>query len=197
VYFGERPTFRRNISPPSSGTKSRPSKNSAELLLPSAGFLLGHLYVQSRIFHLVSHRHFAASHTTDLQLCPSLPRFRQTIKVETKVDDGLNCPKQISSIIEKWKGYKEVCWRGRRNIIIIIGVRLSPLGTAATIGLLYQLRLIHEGDCGAIGGIKIGGGNRSTRRKPDPVPLCSPQIPHNLTRAGTRAAAAGSQRITA
>jgi hypothetical protein len=34
---------------------------------------------------------------------------------------------------------------------------------------------------GEFGGMMIGGGNRSTRRKPTPVPLCSPQIPHDLT----------------
>jgi hypothetical protein len=37
-------------------------------------------------------------------------------------------------------------------------------GTAATAGLLYQPRMIGEGDCGEIGGMKIGRGNRSTRR---------------------------------
>jgi hypothetical protein len=35
---------------------------------------------------------------------------------------------------------------------------------AATSGLLYQPQMIGEGDCGAIGGMKIGRGNRSTRR---------------------------------
>jgi hypothetical protein len=30
---------------------------------------------------------------------------------------------------------------------------------------------------GAIGGIKIGTGNRSTQRKPAPAPLCPPQNP--------------------
>jgi hypothetical protein len=38
---------------------------------------------------------------------------------------------------------------------------------------------------GAIGGIKIGRGNRSTRRKPAPVPLCHHKIPHDQTRART------------
>jgi hypothetical protein len=37
--------------------------------------------------------------------------------------------------------------------------------------------MIDEGDCGAVGGMKIGRGNRSTRRKPAPAPLCPPQIP--------------------
>jgi hypothetical protein len=38
---------------------------------------------------------------------------------------------------------------------------------------------------GAIGGMKFGRGNRSTRRKPTPAPLCPPQIPHDETRART------------
>jgi hypothetical protein len=50
------------------------------------------------------------------------------------------------------------------------------LGTAATTGLP---RMIGDGDCREIGGMKIGRGNRSTRRKPAPAPLCPPQIPHD------------------
>jgi hypothetical protein len=53
------------------------------------------------------------------------------------------------------------------------------------IGLLCQLRVI-----------MIGRGNRSTRRKPAPVPLCPPQIPI-AARTQTRAAAVGSQSLTA
>jgi hypothetical protein len=54
------------------------------------------------------------------------------------------------------------------------------------------------GDCedGEFGGIKIGRGNRSTRRIPAPAPLCPPQIPLDQTRARTLAAAVGSQRLT-
>jgi hypothetical protein len=81
--------------------------------------------------------------------------------------------------------------------IILSGVRLSPLGTAATTGLLYQPQMIDEGDCGTIGGMKIGRGNRSTRRKPAPAPHCPPQIPLDQTWDLTRAAAVGSQRLTA
>jgi hypothetical protein len=33
------------------------------------------------------------------------------------------------------------------------GVRLSPLGTAATTGLLYKPQMIDEGECGAVGGM--------------------------------------------
>jgi hypothetical protein len=62
-------------------------------------------------------------------------------------------------------------------------------------GLLYQPWVF--GDWfGADGGMRIGRGNRSTRRKPAPVPLCPPQIPHDLTWARTRAAPVGSRRLT-
>jgi hypothetical protein len=63
---------------------------------------------------------------------------------------------------------------------------LGPLGKA-------------PGDCDddeEFGGMKIGKGNRSTRRKPAPSPFCPPQIPLDETRARTRAAAVGSQRLT-
>jgi hypothetical protein len=53
--------------------------------------------------------------------------------------------------------------------------RTKSLGTAATSGLLYKPQMIYVDDCGAIGGMKIGRGNRSTRRKPAPAPLCPPQ----------------------
>jgi hypothetical protein len=76
-------------------------------------------------------------------------------------------------------------------------VRLSPLGTAATTCILYQPQVINDGDCVVIGGMKIGRDNRSTRRKPAPASLCPQQIPHDLTRTQTWAAAVGSQRLTA
>jgi hypothetical protein len=68
---------------------------------------------------------------------------------------------------------------------------------SATVGLLYQPRMIDDYDYGAVGGMRIDRGNRSTRRKPAPVPLCPPQIPHDLTWDRTRAAAVRSQRLTA
>jgi hypothetical protein len=63
------------------------------------------------------------------------------------------------------------------------------------LGLLYQPRMIDEHL--AFGGMRIGKENRSTRRKPAPVPHCPPQISHKLTWARTRAPAIGSQRLTA
>jgi hypothetical protein len=71
-------------------------------------------------------------------------------------------------------------------------VRLSPLGTSATIW-----PVVPAADDKSVGGMKIGRGNRSTRRKSVPVPLCLPQIPHDLTWARTLAAAVGSPRLTA
>jgi hypothetical protein len=50
-------------------------------------------------------------------------------------------------------------------------------------------------DDGEIGGM-IDRGNRSTRRKPAPVPRCPPQTPHAAWKR-TRAAAVGSQSLTA
>jgi hypothetical protein len=76
------------------------------------------------------------------------------------------------------------------------GVRLSPPGTAATVWLTIPDP--DDDDEGKkIGGMRIGKGNRSTRRKPALVSLCPPQIPHNLTRSRTRAAVVGSRRLTA
>jgi hypothetical protein len=44
-------------------------------------------------------------------------------------------------------------------------VELSPLGTVTTTDLLYEPKMIDDGDYGATGGMKIGRGNRSTRKK--------------------------------
>jgi hypothetical protein len=74
--------------------------------------------------------------------------------------------------------------------------KLGPLGTAA----IYCPIVLAPGDCEdgeLFGGMKIGRGNRSTRRKPAPAPICPPQIPLDQTRDRNRAAAVGSQRLTA
>jgi hypothetical protein len=51
---------------------------------------------------------------------------------------------------------------------------LGPLGTSATKWLIVPAPSGY--DNGEFGGIKIGSGNRSTRRKPAPAALCPPQI---------------------
>jgi hypothetical protein len=71
---------------------------------------------------------------------------------------------------------------------------LGPLGTAATNRPIVPVP--GDYDDGEIGGMMIGRGNRSIRRKPAPVPLCPPQTPH-ADRKRTRAAGVGSQRIAA
>jgi hypothetical protein len=72
--------------------------------------------------------------------------------------------------------------------------KLGPLGTSATHWPIVPA----PGDCedGEFGGMN-GRENRSTGRKPAPTPLCPPQIPLDQTRDWTRAAAVGSQRLTA
>jgi hypothetical protein len=52
------------------------------------------------------------------------------------------------------------------------GVHLGPLGTIVpTPGDFYDEEIV---------GMMIGRGNRSTRRKPTPVPLYTPYTPHAL-----------------
>jgi hypothetical protein len=63
-------------------------------------------------------------------------------------------------------------------------------------GLLYQPRVMDD-ECGTVGGMRIDRANGSTRWKTAPAPLCPPKIPHDLTWARTRAAAVGSQWLTA
>jgi hypothetical protein len=80
------------------------------------------------------------------------------------------------------------------------GVPFGPLGTAATnrptVPAPGDDDDDDDDDDGEIGGMMIGKGNGSTRRKPTPVPLCPPQTPQ-AARTRTRAAAMGSQRLTA
>jgi hypothetical protein len=73
--------------------------------------------------------------------------------------------------------------------------KLGPLGTSDT--EWHYCTCLGDYDDGEVGGMQIDRGNRSTRRKPAPAPLCPPQIPFDQTRAGTRAAALRSQRLTA
>jgi hypothetical protein len=70
---------------------------------------------------------------------------------------------------------------------------LGPLGTAATNRPIVPAP--GDYDDGEIGEM-IGRGNRSTRRKPAPMPLSPPQTSY-ATQTRTRAAAVGRQRLTA
>jgi hypothetical protein len=73
------------------------------------------------------------------------------------------------------------------------GVQLGPLGTAATNRPIVPAP--GDYDDREIGGM-TGKGNRSTRRKPAPVPLYPPQTPQ-AARMRTRVATVRSQRLTA
>jgi hypothetical protein len=75
------------------------------------------------------------------------------------------------------------------------GVQMGPLGTPATEWPIVPA--LGDYDDGEFGGMKIGRGNRSTRRKPALAPLFPPQIPLDKTRARTRTATVGSQRLNA
>jgi hypothetical protein len=51
------------------------------------------------------------------------------------------------------------------------GVRLSPLGMSATNWPIVLAQYDYDDECGAVGEMRIGKGNRSTWRKPAPVPV--------------------------
>jgi hypothetical protein len=58
--------------------------------------------------------------------------------------------------------------------------------SVATIGILFDVY------------VDISQGKpKYSEKKPAPVPLCSPQIPHKITWARTLASAMGSRRLTA
>jgi hypothetical protein len=81
------------------------------------------------------------------------------------------------------------------NSLVVDGVQLGLLGKAATDWPIVPAP--GDYDDGKFGGMKIGRGNRSNRRKPSLAPLCPPQIPLDQTLDRTRAAAVGSQRLIA
>jgi hypothetical protein len=69
--------------------------------------------------------------------------------------------------------------KSTRNLFFLIGivwggVQLGPFGTAATNRPIVPAPGDYDEE---IGVMMIGRGNRSTQRKPAPVPLC-PQTPH-------------------
>jgi hypothetical protein len=74
----------------------------------------------------------------------------------------------------------------------------SKTGSTRHVGYFWPI-VPAPGDCedGEFGGMKIGKGNRNTRRKTAPAQLCPQEIPLDQIRVRTRAAAVGSQRLTA
>jgi hypothetical protein len=90
-------------------------------------------------------------------------------------------------------------WTGSNGFLLLLslgrGWKWVHLVRRPLFGPLCQPRLTDD-DCGVVG-MRISRGNRSSRRKPAPVPLCPPQIPNDLTWDRARAAAVGSRRLTA
>jgi hypothetical protein len=72
----------------------------------------------------------------------------------------------------------------KKNRLVGGGVQLGPLGTVPTDWPIVPAP--GDYDDGEFGGMKIGRGNGSTRRKPAPAPLCPPQI--RLGRCGGKQA---------
>jgi hypothetical protein len=57
---------------------------------------------------------------------------------------------------DMWSYYSET-ESHQTFFFILSGVGLSPLCIAAITGLLYQPQMIDDGDCGAIGGMRLTG----------------------------------------
>jgi hypothetical protein len=125
------------------------------------------------------------------------------IRIEIKNNDSGEC----RIIYNEWEmvDIERKSGMVSKTCFYLYKVRFFPLlgrrsGTETTIsddtsGLLYQTRMMmHDDECGTVGGM-IGREARSSRKKPAPVSLCPPQIPHNLTRVRSRAAAVRSQPL--
>jgi hypothetical protein len=90
----------------------------------------------------------------------------------------LGLPLRNFENLSSWSGFDFVCKGACMDIFSswfqfsFLNLCGETLGTAPTTGLLYQPQMI--GDGGEICEMKIGRGNRSTRKKPTPAPLCSP-----------------------
>jgi hypothetical protein len=69
--------------------------------------------------------------------------------------------------------------------------------TALSVSGIFRVgdRMINK--YGAVGGMRTGRGNQSTRRKPISVPLFLPRIPNDVAWGRTRAAMVGSRQLTA
>jgi hypothetical protein len=77
------------------------------------------------------------------------------------------------------------------------GLRSSPLCMSATIWPVVPAPDDDDDEFGAVAGMRIGKENRNIGRKPAPLPLSPPQIPHDLIWLQTWDVMAGNQRLTA
>jgi hypothetical protein len=79
----------------------------------------------------------------------------------------------LTRTVNAWSWYRTISGKDWSIFFLICivrgGVQLGPPGTAATNKPIVPAP--SDSDDGEIGGMMIGGRNRSTRRKPVPVPL--------------------------
>jgi hypothetical protein len=80
-------------------------------------------------------------------------------------------------------------------LFVCVCVCVCVCVTMLSVSRLYSIddRMIDEHE--AVCGMKIGRGNRCTRRKPAPVPLCPSQIPHDPIWDRTQASEVGNRRL--
>jgi hypothetical protein len=76
-------------------------------------------------------------------------------------------------------------------IIITIIITITITTIWSLFALLSHIIVMNGHECGAVGEM-TGKRNRITLRKPAPVPYCSPQTPHYLIWARTRAIEVGA-----
>jgi hypothetical protein len=69
--------------------------------------------------------------------------------------------------------------------------------TASIYWPILQPWMIDVDDFGAVSGVHEARSTGSTPSKPAPLPLCPPQIPHDLTQTRTRSNSVGTWRSTA
>jgi hypothetical protein len=87
-----------------------------------------------------------------------------------------------------------VIYTGRLSFFIFLEVGYL---TTMSVFRLHNVDYRMINDHGAADAMRIGKGNRRTRREPTSVPNCSSQIPSSLSWAQTRSAAVGNQQLTA
>jgi hypothetical protein len=100
--------------------------------------------------------------------------------LSTPISSSGKSNNEITFIIPR---FVSVTFKLHINIFLIRivggGVQLGPLGTSA---INWSIVLAPgDYDDGEFGGMMIDRGNRSTRRKTAPAPLCLPQIAHDVT----------------
>jgi hypothetical protein len=79
---------------------------------------------------------------------------------------------------------------------ILSGVRLSPLGNAATTGLLYQPQMIDDGDCGAISGLNTDRGNSVKTCPSATLSTTNPTCPDPGSNPGRRGEKPATNRLS-